>query len=146
MAKPLPTKSEFETMWADPDRSVRSIAREFFVTEHRVMAWAARWGLSKGRKYQPEKFAHCEQLRSMWANNDMSITDIARKLGCGRTTVVRVASKLCLPPRQQQIIARGNQRKIGYDEGPRPGDPLPEEIARLAAECRRRREEVAHAV
>ena len=28
----------------------------------------------------------------------------------------------------------------------RPGDPLPEEIARLAAECRRRREEVAHAV
>jgi hypothetical protein len=146
MAKPLPTKSEFETMWADPDRSVRSIAREFFVTEHRVMAWAVKWGLVQRRHYQPVKFDRCEQLRALWANHDMSITDIAKTLKIGRTTVVRVASKLCLPARQQQIIAKGHQKKFEWGEGPRPGDPSPEEIARLAAECRRRREEVAHAV
>jgi hypothetical protein len=76
----------------------------------------------------------------------MSIADIARTLKVGRTTVVRIASKLCLPARQQQIIAKSHHRKFVYDEGPLPGDPSPEEIARLAAECRRRREEVAHAM
>ena len=144
MPKPLPTKSEFAMLWSDPERSVGSIAREYFVTEHRIMAWAARWGLSKSRDYRRLKFDQRDKIRAMWGT--MSIAEISRDLGVGRTTVVRAAANLRLSVRRTQEIAKATPRKSDCDEGPRPGDPLPEEIARLAAECRRRREEVAHAV
>lgn len=138
MAIPFPTKQEFSVLWSDPDMSVRSIARKFFVSEHQVCGWAKKFGFqTRGYDRPSLDRIDAKSFKDDWAAG-VPVRLLRKKYCVGSDSIIKIAARLGLQQRNGRPTQRPPVVRFDIEEGPRPGDPSPEEIARWKLMFRQR--------
>ena len=128
------TKEDFLKIWLDPTLTVVEVARKLRISKCSVRSMASRFGYRRERdfyvdvkqEYRRKRMPSKEEFTEGWLDEDLIRSDLTKRWGISKTTLIRLAREYGLDlVRPNYIKTRGVV------------DPTPEEIEERAAEIRK---------